>query len=79
MLLRYVGGTPMFTSAECRAMSEQKLAQAEHDDRHRNRLITAAQGWLLLASQIRRLEAANGVVIDGRSRRSTNGNGANKK
>jgi hypothetical protein len=33
----------MFTSAECREQAEAKLAQAEHDDRHRRRLITAAQ------------------------------------
>jgi hypothetical protein len=48
----------MYTSAECRAFAEQKLAEADHDDRHRKRLITAAEGWLLLASQLRRLEAA---------------------
>jgi hypothetical protein len=40
----------MFTSAECRAQAEQKLAQADHDDRHRKRLITAAEGWHFLAS-----------------------------
>jgi hypothetical protein len=48
----------MFTSAECRAQAEQKLAQADHDDRHRKRLITAAEGWHFLASQLRRLEVA---------------------
>jgi hypothetical protein len=48
----------MFTSAECRAFAEQKLAEADRDCRHRKRLITAAEGWLLLASQLRRLEAA---------------------
>ena len=48
----------MFTSAECRAQAEQKLAQADHDDRHRKRLITVAEGWLFLASQLRRLEVA---------------------
>ena len=47
----------MFTSAECRVQAEQKLAQAERDDRHRKRLITAAEAWLILASQMRRLEA----------------------
>jgi hypothetical protein len=46
----------MLTSAECRVQAEQKLAQAELDDRHRKRLITAADGWLFLASQMRRLE-----------------------
>ena len=57
----------MFTSAECQARAEEKLAQAERDDRHRRRLISAAQGWLALASQMRQVEAANGVVIERRS------------
>jgi hypothetical protein len=47
----------MFTSAECRVKAEQKLEQAKRDDRHRKRLITAAEAWLILASQMRRLEA----------------------
>jgi hypothetical protein len=46
----------MFTSAECRTRAELKLAQAEADPRHRGRLINAAQAWLLLASQLRRVE-----------------------
>jgi hypothetical protein len=50
----------MLTFAECRALAEAKLAQAEHDERHRRRLISAAEGWLLLASQMRRLEASLG-------------------
>ena len=62
----------MFTIAECRAQAEQKLAQAEHDDRHRKRLITAAEAWLLLAGQLRRGEK---VVTKGRSKRRVNGNG----
>ena len=48
----------MLTSAECRAQADQKLAQAERDERHRKRLITAAEAWLFLASQLRRTEAA---------------------
>ena len=48
----------MFTSAECRVQAEQKLAQVERDERHRKRLITAAEAWLFLASQLRRVEAA---------------------
>ena len=48
----------MLTSAECRAQADQKLAKAEHDERHRKRLITAAEAWLFLASQLRRAEAA---------------------
>jgi len=59
----------MFTSAECRMRAEQKLAQADHDSRNRKRLITAAEGWLFLASQLRRLEGAfenDEVVPEGR-------------
>jgi len=48
----------VYTSAECRAIAEQKLAEAERDTRRSRRLIAAAQGWLILASQLRRLEAA---------------------
>jgi hypothetical protein len=61
----------MFTSAECRMRAEQKLAQADHDSRNRKRLITAAEGWLFLASQLRRLEMAfenDEVVPEGRSK-----------
>jgi hypothetical protein len=52
------GGDPLLTSAECRTQAEQKLAQAEHDSRHRRRLITAAEAWLFLASQLTQVEAA---------------------
>jgi hypothetical protein len=45
-------GDAMFTYAECRAIAEQKLAQAEHDDQHRRRLIAAANGWILLARRL---------------------------
>jgi len=40
------------TSAECRTLAEEKLAEADRDVRHRRRLITAAEGWLFLASQL---------------------------
>jgi hypothetical protein len=52
---------PVLTSAECRSQAEAKLAQAERDHQHRRRLITAAQGWPLLASQLRRVEASLGA------------------
>jgi hypothetical protein len=42
----------MFTSAECRAIAEQKRAQAEHDPRHRRRLTTAAGAWLFLTGKL---------------------------
>jgi hypothetical protein len=32
------------TSAECRTLAEEKLAEADRDQRHRKRLITAAEG-----------------------------------
>jgi hypothetical protein len=44
-------------------------AQAQWDDRNRNRLITAAEAWLFLASQLRRLEAS--FDPKRRSRRTT--------
>ena len=62
----------MFTIAECRAQAEQKLAQADHDDRNRKRLIAAAEAWLLLAGQLRRNEKA---ITKSRSKRRVNGNG----
>lgn len=46
----------MFTSDECRKQAEQKLAQAKKDERHRRRLTTAAQGWLLLADKLKAIE-----------------------
>jgi hypothetical protein len=48
------------TSAECRTLAEEKLAEADRDNRHRKRLITAAEGWLFLASKLRRLEKSLG-------------------
>jgi hypothetical protein len=48
----------MFTSAECRAFAEQKIAEADRNERHRIRFINAAQAWLILASQLRRIEAS---------------------
>ena len=42
-----------YTSTECRAIAEEKLAEAGRDERHHRRLIAAAQGWLFLAGQPR--------------------------
>jgi hypothetical protein len=50
----------LLTSAECRTLAEEKLAEADRDDRNRRRLTTAAEAWLLLAGQLRRLEKALG-------------------
>jgi len=41
-------------------LAEEKLAEADRDVRHRRRLITAAEGWLFLSSQLRRLEKTLG-------------------
>ena len=49
-----------FTSTECRVIAEEKLPEAGRDERHHRRLITAAQGWLFLAGQLRRLEKSFG-------------------
>jgi hypothetical protein len=37
-------------------MAKRKLVQAEHEPQRRTRLLTAAQGWLVLESELRRLE-----------------------
>jgi hypothetical protein len=58
----------MFTSAECRAMAARKLAEADQDGRHRRRLTTAAEGWLFLASQLRRVELVTSVEVVTRKR-----------
>src|SRR5436309_13107184 len=56
-LRRMIEGCKLFTSAECRAHAEEKLARAEHDNQHRGRLIAAVEARLFLASQLRRVEA----------------------
>ena len=46
----------MFTSAECQARAEKKLAEAEHDPQHKTRLRNAAEAWLFLANRLIRAE-----------------------
>jgi hypothetical protein len=48
----------MFTSTECRVHAQQKLAQTDRDDRYRTGSLAAAEAWLILASQMRRLEVS---------------------
>jgi hypothetical protein len=48
----------MFTSRECRAQAEEKIAQAEREPPNQERLRTAAQAWLILAVKMSRLEAS---------------------
>jgi hypothetical protein len=50
----------LITSTECRAIAEKKLAEAGLDEKHRRRLTNAAEGWLFLATQLRRLEKSLG-------------------
>ena len=54
------------TSTECRAIAEKKLAEAGRDKRHRRRLTNAAEGWLFVADQLRRLEESIGYDGDER-------------
>ena len=51
----------MLTSAECRARAELKIAEADLQPRHERRLRTAAEGWLVLADIMGRLEASAGA------------------
>ena len=48
----------MLTSAECQARAAQKIAEAELHPRHERRLRTAAEGWLILADVMARVEAS---------------------
>lgn len=48
----------MFTAAECQALAEEKCVQAEHAGRNRGRLMIAAEGWRILAWQLRRADVA---------------------
>jgi hypothetical protein len=48
----------MLTSAQCRAKADEKFAQAERQPRHRKRLLTAADGWVIVAGIMGRLEAS---------------------
>ena len=48
----------MLTSAECQATGDEKFAQANLEPRHRRRLLAAADGWIILASIMRRLETS---------------------
>jgi hypothetical protein len=63
----------MFTSAECRAHAEEKLAAAENNPQHRTRLLTAAEAWLHLADKIRLTETPQittaEIIVMARSKR----------
>jgi hypothetical protein len=56
----------MPTSAECRERAEEKIAEAERQPGHEKRLRSAAEGWLVLAEIMGRLEAS--VCGSGRER-----------
>jgi hypothetical protein len=58
----------MFTAAECRAKALEKIMQAKQDNRHRRKLISAAEAWLLLAKRLDQLDrVAPAYWIDGDS------------
>jgi hypothetical protein len=50
----------MFTSVECRAIAQEKLAQADRGEGNRKHLVTAAEAWFLLASKLRESETEVG-------------------
>src|SRR3977135_3157712 len=58
MLLINPPRNAMLTSAECRARAEQKIAEAELQPRHERKLRTPAEGRLVLADPMERLEAS---------------------
>jgi len=49
----------MFTYAECQAVAEQKLAEAERDPQHSKRLQKSAEAWLFLANKLIQAEGTN--------------------
>ena len=55
--------TPMQTSVECRKIAAAKIAEAERlrDERRANRLISAANAWLILARGLRSFEIKKAV------------------
>lgn len=57
------------SSIECRARAEEKIAEAERHPRHHRRLICAAEAWLYLASQTKRLEAQIQLANDRANRK----------
>jgi hypothetical protein len=49
-------------TADCRARAEQKIAEADLHPRHERRLRTAAEGWLVFAEMMARVEASLGAA-----------------
>jgi hypothetical protein len=48
----------MLTSAQCRERAEQKIAEAELKPRRRKKLRADAEGWLILAGVMDRVESS---------------------
>ena len=48
----------MLTSAECQAKADAKFAQAEREPRNHKRLLATAEGWVVLAGIMGRMEAS---------------------
>jgi hypothetical protein len=55
----------MLTSAECRARADQKPAEADLHPGHERRLRSSAEGWLILANTMERVEASLQVAEPG--------------
>jgi hypothetical protein len=54
----------MFAAAECRVIAHQKIAQANHDKRHRRKLTSATEAWLFLARQRDKFEGVVAVAYE---------------
>jgi hypothetical protein len=55
----------MLTSAECQAKADAKFAQAKREPRNHKRLLATAEGWVVVAGIMGRLEAS-GILPDDR-------------
>jgi hypothetical protein len=47
----------MFTSAQCQARADEKLAEAERDPQHKQRHRNAARAWAFLAKRLMEVDA----------------------
>jgi hypothetical protein len=55
----------MLTRAECQAKADAKFAQAKREPRNHKRLLATAEGWVVVAGIMGRLEAS-GILPDDR-------------
>jgi hypothetical protein len=59
----------MLTSTDCDVLSSHTRSLAEQEPQRRTRLLTAAEGWLILGNELRDLEAKDRKMVTRRSRR----------